>query len=75
MLLPILIATKNTDCIDGKYIFYVGKCCSPPDPKENIPKYLLSDEQKLHIALIGALPNKGIEHVRIHWLLNLLTTQ
>ncbi|XP_044258578.1 alpha-L-iduronidase isoform X2 [Tribolium madens] len=47
-----------------------GLC--PPDPKDKIYKFLLSNEEKINLALIGALPNQGIKQVRIHWLFNLI---
>lgn len=47
---------------------------SPPDPKEDTHIFLLSNETSMHLALLGSLPNQGITHVRIHWLLNLLQT-
>ncbi|XP_049820618.1 alpha-L-iduronidase [Aethina tumida] len=48
-----------------------GLC--PPDPKQEAYKFLLGEDEKINLALIGSLPNKGIRHVRIHWLLNLIT--
>uniref|UniRef100_A0A0A9XXG0 Alpha-L-iduronidase n=1 Tax=Lygus hesperus TaxID=30085 RepID=A0A0A9XXG0_LYGHE len=33
---------------------------------------LLSKDEKINLALISALPNRSISHVRIHWLLNLV---
>ncbi|XP_023313221.1 alpha-L-iduronidase [Anoplophora glabripennis] len=62
-------STKTTSF----YHFWKSTGFCPPDPKEDIPKFLLSNEQRLNIALLGALPNNGLTHVRIHWLLNLLT--
>ncbi|KAJ8918019.1 hypothetical protein NQ315_011472 [Exocentrus adspersus] len=65
----------NPSNVTKFYHFWKSTGFCPPDPKENVPTYLLSDEQKRNIALIGSLPNNGIKYVRIHWLLNLLTTQ
>ena len=45
---------------------------SPPDPKEDIYKFLLREDEKFNLALIGALPNQGIKQVRIHWLFDLI---
>ncbi|CAH0559381.1 unnamed protein product [Brassicogethes aeneus] len=47
-----------------------GLC--PLDPKTDAYKFLLSQDEKINLVLIGSLPNKGIRHVRIHWLLNLI---
>uniref|UniRef100_A0A1B6EN25 Alpha-L-iduronidase n=1 Tax=Cuerna arida TaxID=1464854 RepID=A0A1B6EN25_9HEMI len=46
---------------------------SPPGPGEAAVEYLTSKEQLVNLALIGSLPFKGISHVRIHWLLDLIT--
>lgn len=48
-------------------------CCSPPEPRRNIGKYLSTQDVKINIALIGALPNKAITQIRVHWLLDLIT--
>lgn len=39
---------------------------------ESRKNFLLSYDEKVNLALIGALPNKAIDHVRIHWLLDLV---
>jgi hypothetical protein len=33
---------------------------------------MLSDDEKINLALIGSVPNHGIKQVRIHWLFNLI---
>lgn len=53
-------------------IYSVGIFFSPPDPKNEIYRFLLSKDAKINFALIGALPNQGIQQIRIHWLLFLL---
>ncbi|XP_055854835.1 alpha-L-iduronidase [Episyrphus balteatus] len=37
-----------------------------------ISNYLLSNEMKIHLQLIGALPNEALSNIRIHWLLELI---
>lgn len=39
------------------------------------PKDLLSDGMLLNLEYIGTLPQQGITHLRIHWLLDLLEFQ
>uniref|UniRef100_A0A1B6M9N3 Alpha-L-iduronidase n=1 Tax=Graphocephala atropunctata TaxID=36148 RepID=A0A1B6M9N3_9HEMI len=46
---------------------------SPPESGNAAVEYLTSKEQLVNLALIGSLPFKGISHVRIHWLLDLIT--
>lgn len=38
----------------------------------DISNFLLSNDVKTNLAMIGALPNNGISRVRIHWLLELI---
>lgn len=45
---------------------------SPLSPKNEIFKFFETQEEKLNLELIGALPNKGIRQVRIHWLFYLI---
>lgn len=53
------------------YLFFIH--CSPPDPKINISQNLLSWDQKLNLALIGSMPNRALRHVRVHWLINMIS--
>ncbi|XP_017769452.1 PREDICTED: alpha-L-iduronidase [Nicrophorus vespilloides] len=43
-------------------------------PKGEVDTYLLSQDSKTNIAIIGALPNRGIKQIRVHWLLDLIKT-
>nr|XP_015195539.1 PREDICTED: alpha-L-iduronidase [Lepisosteus oculatus] len=45
----------------------------PPLPHDTADKYVLSKDQQMNLAYIGSIPHKGIEQVRIHWLLELVT--
>ena len=47
----------------------------PPLPHEKASGYDLSEDEKQNILYIGSIPNKGIEQVRIHWLLDLVTLE
>ncbi|XP_054261405.1 alpha-L-iduronidase [Macrosteles quadrilineatus] len=48
---------------------------SPPGPGEQSVRYLTSRDMLVNLALVGSLPFKGISHVRIHWLLDLITVE
>lgn len=47
----------------------------PPLPHDHADQYDLSWDQQLNLAYIGAVPHSGIEQVRIHWLLDLITAR
>uniref|UniRef100_A0A2K5UZF4 Alpha-L-iduronidase n=1 Tax=Macaca fascicularis TaxID=9541 RepID=A0A2K5UZF4_MACFA len=48
---------------------------SPPLPHSQADQYVLSWDQQLNLAYVGAVPHRGIEQVRTHWLLELVTTR
>ena len=50
--------------------FWTSTGFCPPDPHSNASSWLLSSDMKQNLAFISALPYRGIEQVRIHWLLN-----
>lgn len=43
-----------------------------PLNNSQIASFLLSDDVRINIELISALPNGAIETIRIHWLLSLI---
>ncbi|KAM8940318.1 alpha-L-iduronidase [Pelodytes ibericus] len=45
----------------------------PPLPHDKSEMYFLGKDQRLNLAYISSVPHKGIEQVRIHWLLDLVT--
>ncbi|XP_051822258.1 alpha-L-iduronidase isoform X2 [Antechinus flavipes] len=45
----------------------------PPLPHEKSDRYDLSKDQQLNLAYIASIPHGGIEQVRTHWLLDLIT--
>ncbi|XP_075798989.1 alpha-L-iduronidase isoform X3 [Microtus pennsylvanicus] len=47
----------------------------PPLPHDQADRFDLSWDQQLNLAYIGAVPHSGIEQVRIHWLLDLITAR
>ncbi|KAM6150944.1 alpha-L-iduronidase isoform 4-T4 [Erethizon dorsatum] len=47
----------------------------PPLPHDEADQYNLSWDQQLNLAYVGAVPHGGIEQVRTHWLLDLVTAR
>ncbi|VFV31300.1 idua_canfa ame: full=alpha-l-iduronidase flags: [Lynx pardinus] len=47
----------------------------PPLPHSQADQYDLSWDQQLNMAYVGAVPHGGIEQVRTHWLLELITAR
>ncbi|XP_076126229.1 alpha-L-iduronidase isoform X1 [Alosa pseudoharengus] len=48
-----------------------GYC--PPLPHTEADVYDLSRDEELNLAYVGSVPHSGIQQVRIHWLLELVT--
>jgi hypothetical protein len=49
--------------------FLLRRCKNPQDAGG----FYLHHDTKLNLAYIGALPHQGIQQVRVHWLLNMIT--
>lgn len=47
----------------------------PPLPHNQADRFVLSWDQQLNLAYVGAVPHRGIEQVRTHWLMELVTTR
>ncbi|WAR20974.1 IDUA-like protein [Mya arenaria] len=45
----------------------------PPLPHESASGFDLGGDMSYNLAMIGAIPRSGIEQVRIHWLLDIVT--
>ncbi|NP_001087031.1 alpha-L-iduronidase L homeolog [Xenopus laevis] len=45
----------------------------PPLPHDKSEAYFLGKDQQLNMAYISSVPLRGIEQVRVHWLLDLVT--
>lgn len=52
--------------------FWTNSGFAPPQPIDDVEDFFHSEDVKRNLEIIGSLPNRGITHVRIHWLLNLL---
>ncbi|KAM4617057.1 alpha-L-iduronidase [Polymixia lowei] len=47
----------------------------PPLPHTQAHQFDLSRDQELNLASVGSVPHGGIQQVRIHWMLELVTAQ
>ncbi|XP_076003594.1 alpha-L-iduronidase [Genypterus blacodes] len=47
----------------------------PPLPHTDAHHFDLSRDQELNLAYVGSVPHGGIQQVRIHWLMELVTAQ
>lgn len=61
--------SRRTDALHPHSTF------SPPLPHSRADQYDLSWDQQLNLAYVGAVPHGGIEQVRTHWLLDLITAR
>uniref|UniRef100_A0A8D8BPU9 Alpha-L-iduronidase n=1 Tax=Culex pipiens TaxID=7175 RepID=A0A8D8BPU9_CULPI len=52
--------------------FWTSTGLCPPAPRERVAEFLLSEDSLRNLEIIAALPNRGIKHVRIHWLLEMI---
>uniref|UniRef100_A0A3Q2EB66 Alpha-L-iduronidase n=1 Tax=Cyprinodon variegatus TaxID=28743 RepID=A0A3Q2EB66_CYPVA len=46
----------------------------PPLPHSQADQFDLSTDQQLNLAYVGSVPHGGIQQVRIHWMLELIST-
>ncbi|KAL0270146.1 UNVERIFIED_CONTAM: hypothetical protein PYX00_007642 [Menopon gallinae] len=72
--ISIIAAWKDTNFQVLKH-FWKNTGLSPLGDPETRKDYLLSHDEKVNLALIGSVPNQGITHVRIHWILDLVTVK
>ncbi|KAL5022387.1 hypothetical protein ScPMuIL_001542 [Solemya velum] len=47
----------------------------PPEPHDLAYKFDLSDDMAQNLAYIASVPHRGIQQVRIHWLMNLIIVE
>lgn len=56
--------------------FWTNVGFSPPAPlplnNSQISEVLLSKDVQLNNEIVSSLPNNGVDHIRIHWLLSLI---
>ena len=66
------IVNASMEVSDLKHFWKSTGFC-PPDPHEDFYKFMSTNDMAQNIAYIGSVPNRGIEQVRIHWLLDLMS--
>uniref|UniRef100_A0A8C8RJR2 Alpha-L-iduronidase n=1 Tax=Pelusios castaneus TaxID=367368 RepID=A0A8C8RJR2_9SAUR len=66
-----LMVTCKCSCYIINYWF--PSSLSPPLPHSRADLFDLSKDQELNLAYVSSVPHGGIEQVRIHWLLELIT--
>lgn len=66
----VLHMSKNHSDVGFVHLF-----SSPPQPHTAAHLYDLSKDQQMNLALIGSVPHRGIQQVRIHWMLELVSAQ
>ncbi|MEE6460334.1 hypothetical protein FKM82_000925 [Ascaphus truei] len=66
----------NVDPAEGrkqlKHFWRSSGFC-PPLPHDKSEAYFLGKDQRLNLAYISSVPQQGIEQIRTHWLLDLVT--
>ncbi|XP_034026964.1 alpha-L-iduronidase [Thalassophryne amazonica] len=55
--------------------FWTSTGFCPPLPHTQADQFDLSPDQQLSLAYVGSVPHRGIQQVRIHWMLELVTAQ
>ncbi|XP_046367791.2 alpha-L-iduronidase-like [Haliotis rufescens] len=63
---------NSWDVIGDLNHFWKSTGFCPPLPHSDAAKFDLSPDMQQNLAYIGAMPHRGIEQVRIHWLLELI---
>lgn len=70
----VITVDAKTPLRDLKHFWRSTGFC-PPLPHTRADQYDLSRDEQLNMAYVGSVPHGGIEQVRIHWLLELLTAR
>ncbi|XP_046512422.1 alpha-L-iduronidase isoform X1 [Equus quagga] len=72
---PYLVRVDAARVVRPLRPFWRSTGFCPPLPHSRADQYDLSWDQKLNLAYVGAIPHGGIEQVRTHWLLDLITAR
>ncbi|XP_036777312.2 alpha-L-iduronidase isoform X3 [Manis pentadactyla] len=70
---PLLVRVDAARALRPLRPFWRSTGFCPPLPHSQAEQYDLSWDQQLNLAYVGAVPHGGIEQVRTHWLLDLIT--
>ncbi|KAK3104453.1 hypothetical protein FSP39_002381 [Pinctada imbricata] len=69
------VVINSSDIIRNLNHFWRSTGFCPPLPHQNAYDFDFGNDMKQNLALIGAIAHGGIEQVRIHWLLDLVTVK
>lgn len=72
---PYLVRVDAARALRPLRPFWRSTGFCPPLPHSRADLYDLSWDQQLNLAYVGAVPHGGIEQVRTHWLLDLITAR
>ncbi|XP_036847378.2 alpha-L-iduronidase isoform X6 [Manis javanica] len=72
---PLLVRVDAARALRPLRPFWRSTGFCPPLPHSQAEQYDLSWDQQLNLAYVGAVPHGGIEQVRTHWLLDLITAR
>ncbi|XP_075400682.1 alpha-L-iduronidase [Tenrec ecaudatus] len=72
---PLLVRVDAARTLRPLRAFWRSTGFCPPLPHDRADQYDLSWDQQLNLAYVGAVPHGGIEQVRTHWLLDLVTAR
>ncbi|XP_030741285.1 alpha-L-iduronidase isoform X1 [Echinops telfairi] len=72
---PLLVRVDAARTLRPLRAFWRSTGFCPPLPHDQADQYDLSWDQQLNLAYVGAVPHGGIEQVRTHWLLDLVTAR
>ncbi|KAH3708034.1 alpha-L-iduronidase-like isoform X2 [Dreissena polymorpha] len=69
----VQIHVRTSEAVGPLRHFWQSTGFCPPLPHMDAAAFDLSHDMQYNIAMIGSMPRSGIEQVRIHWLLDLIT--
>lgn len=52
--------------------FWTNTGFCPTAPINQSESFFLSNDVKLNLEIISSLPNHGLSHIRVHWILELI---
>ncbi|XP_056889268.1 alpha-L-iduronidase isoform X1 [Takifugu flavidus] len=70
----MIVADVEKQLGDLKHFWRSSGFC-PPLPHTQAHQFDLSVDQQLNLAYVGSVPHGGIQQIRIHWLLELVSAQ
>ncbi|XP_076854892.1 alpha-L-iduronidase isoform X2 [Brachyhypopomus gauderio] len=72
---PVDVSVNVAEPLRELRHFWTSSGFCPPLPHTDARVYDLSEDQRMNLALVGSVPHGGLEQVRIHWLLELVSAR